>query len=69
MQNYMIHMQLKKTFGDLKQADLVATEDKWIADFQKQQKENPTAGMGGMGMGGMGGGMQMPIQIPAGAGK
>ena len=64
-QNYFVHTQLKKTFGELKQADLVTAEDKWMADFQKQQKDNPGGGMGGMGMGGMGGGMPMPIQIPA----
>ena len=68
-QNYFIHTQLKKTFEELKQTDLVTAEGKWMDDFQKQQKDNPGMGMGGMGMGGMGGGMPMPIQIPAGAEK
>lgn len=54
--NYMVHMRLKQKFEELKQPELVKQEDKWIADFNEQQKEQ--GGPGGPG------GMGMPITIP-----
>jgi len=47
---------LKQKFEELKQPELVKQEDKWIADFNEQQKEQ--GGPGGPG------GMGMPITIP-----
>jgi parvulin-like peptidyl-prolyl isomerase len=37
--NMMIHTQLKQKFTELKHDDLVKQEEKWLADFQEQQKK------------------------------
>jgi parvulin-like peptidyl-prolyl isomerase len=60
MMNYQVHLQLKDKFKELGQPDLVAQEDKWLADFEAQQKQKQEE-MGGAGGGaGPGGTIQIP---------
>ncbi len=55
-QSMFMHQQIKTKFEEAGEQQLVAQEQQWLDEFNKQMKENPGAGM----MGGPGG-MSIPV--------
>ncbi|MEI6500023.1 MAG: peptidylprolyl isomerase [Armatimonadota bacterium] len=60
MQNFSVNMQVEQKLKTLGDAAGAAKVTQWLADFRKDQQNNPMGGMGGMG--GPMGNFQMPPQ-------
>lgn len=61
MQNFMVNMQVESKLKELGDATTAKQVSQWLADYRKQQQENPMGGMGGFGGGPMGN-FQIPGQ-------